>query len=383
MNKAPEQLLRAIPDWFIAPDRQTDKTDEHYLRATIILGVAVMSSCFALLVMIGLFLSPYPTNPDHKIAALGITLLVLLCYTGSLIHYKYRQTITGPSNFYATGVLFATTLPGLITGGLLSSPNLQIIIVVPVWAFLMAGNRNGLIWSAITILIILAYYIAEVMGVSFPQTIPESAQATVKVVTWLVAVSLVVLCLFLYEINLVRLTERLQKEQNKLAHEASHDSLTGLLNRKSLLESVDDAINAHHQQQHKAAILYIDLDNFKPINDTYGHSMGDEILTIVTSKLRACIKSSDTVARIGGDEFIIVLHNIEAKEVSSRISRQVLNALNQKIVLRGKTFEVSASIGVAYIPQDGDTADALISLADQAMYRAKRQKNSICFSEEV
>ncbi len=383
MKKNPEQLLRAVPDWFIAPNRRADKTNEHYLRASIILGVAVGSSCFALLVLLGLLVSPYPSNPDYKLAALAITALVLICYIGCILYYKYRQTIVGPSNFYATGVILATSLPGLLTGGFQSSPNLQIIIVVPVWAFLMAGNRNGLFWSAITIMIIVAYYLADVAGISFPQTIPDNAQATIKVVTWLVAISLVVLCLFIYEVNLVRLTDRLQKEQSKLAHEASHDSLTGLLNRKSLLDSVEEAINAYEEHQHKAAILYIDLDNFKPINDTHGHLMGDDILTIVTSRLRKCIKSSDTVARIGGDEFIIVLHNIEAREVSSRIALQVLNALQQKIVLRGHSFEVSASIGVAHISKDGETADTLISLADQAMYRAKRRKNSICFSEEV
>ncbi|ARN73690.1 GGDEF domain-containing protein [Oceanicoccus sagamiensis] len=381
MDKTPEHLFRTIPGWFGSQGETELKNDEHYLRATIVLGVAMMSSCFALLVMIGLFFSPYPSNPEHKLAALGITAVVLLCYMASLIYYKYRQTIIGPSNLYATGVLVATTLPGILTGGFLSSPNLQIIIVVPVWAFLMAGNRNGLMWSAITLLAISAYYVAELLGVRFPQTIPANAEATLKLITWSIAIALVVLCLYLYEVNLVRLTERLQKEQSKLAHEATHDSLTGLLNRKSLLQSVEDAIAAHQKFQHQAAILYIDLDNFKPINDTHGHAMGDEVLTIVTSRLESCVKSSDTVARIGGDEFVIVLPNIQGKDISSRIAQQVLDSLHQKIVLNNKEFEISASIGVAFIPKDSDSADTILSLADQAMYRAKREKNAICYSE--
>ncbi len=109
--------------------------------------------------------------------------------------------------------------------------------------------------------------------------------------------------------------------------------------------------------------------------------MGDEVLTIVTSKLEACVKSSDTVARIGGDEFVIVLQNIQDRDNSSRIAQQVLDSLHQKIVLNEKEFEISASIGVAFIPEDSDSADTILSLADQAMYRAKREKNSICFSE--
>lgn len=375
----PEKLLQIIPDWFIKKERRAEKDSAHYMRATIILGVVLLSSFFDALLLLLLWLSPYPQDPQQRSIALGITAAVLFCYLASLVYYRSRQTIIGPANLYAVGVLFATSLPGVITGGFLYSPNMQIIIVVPVWAFLMAGRRYGLLWTAITLLVLFAYYLLEINGVVMPQGIPEQYMASIKLLTWLVSISLVVVCLFIYEISVSILTTRLNEEQRKLAYEATHDSLTGLLNRKSLQTSINLALDAHRRHGKVAALFYIDLDDFKPINDNHGHNVGDEVLAIITSKLKSCTRNTDTVARIGGDEFGVLLQNIEDSDVVTTIAQKILEALNQKITLRKSTFQVSASIGIALIPKDGDEVDAIITRADQAMYEAKKHKNHITF----
>ena len=380
MSITPEQLIRVIPDLFIRPDQRKSLSEEYYMRATIVLIVAITSSLFDLVLIAALSAYSGAEFAQYKPFATGIYVVVLLCYLAALISYKVWNSLILTSNLYALGVFLATTLPGFITGGFLQSPNLQIIVAVPVWAFLTAGNRYGIFWTIATGAALLAYFLAEANGIVFPQAISEERLALVKIVTWMVALSLVVICLFIYEINLVSMTTRLQREQEKLAHEASHDSLTGLLNRKLFRESVEEALVASREQGRKSAILYVDLDDFKPVNDGHGHAMGDEVLKIIASRLKSSLKSSDIVARLGGDEFGVVLRDVPNKDMLDKIARIILSAIEQNIVLDNACFQISASIGIAMIPADGNEIDKVISVADSAMYCAKEQKTRLCYS---
>ena len=364
----PEKLLQTIPNWFIRKELRVETDSAHYMRATIILGVVMLSSFFDALLLFFLWISPYPEDQLQHSIALGISALVLLCYLASLVYYKSQQTIIGPANLYAAGVLFATALPGVITGGFLYSPNLQIIIVVPVWAFLMAGRRYGLLWTAITVLVLLAYYLLEINGIDMPQGIPEEYIATIKLLTWLVSISLVVVCLFIYEVSVNMLTNRLNEEQRKLAYEATHDSLTGLLNRKSLQTSINLAIDSHRRHGKIAALFYIDLDNFKPINDNHGHNVGDEVLKEFTRIVSSNIRKADIFARWGGEEFVILLPETD-----------VGTAIKMADKLRAVTEEhhytsvnkITASFGVTRLIK-GDNETKFINRADDALYKAKK-----------
>lgn len=163
------------------------------------------------------------------------------------------------------------------------------------------------------------------------------------------------------------ITARTEAEQ-KVRHLAEHDALTGLLNRSSILLRIQETI----EQQIPFSILFIDLDQFKPVNDLYGHHAGDTTLRLVTERLRHVTRTHDTLARLGGDEFLLMLATPSGKDFVTRIAADVLHQLMRPFDIDGTRLEIGASIGIAHYPEHGNTADAIIHAADLAMYCAKR-----------
>ncbi len=152
---------------------------------------------------------------------------------------------------------------------------------------------------------------------------------------------------------------------------AYHDALTGLPNRALLLNSLAEAILRARRSRRKLAVYFVDLDNFKPINDSFGHTVGDRLLVAVGERLSAAVRKSDVVARLGGDEFAIVQAGIPSSEIAD-VARKLLEAIAQPFVLEGSHISTTASIGIALYPGDGDKPETLLDKADQAMYRAKQ-----------
>ncbi|OLP20017.1 diguanylate cyclase [Leptolyngbya sp. 'hensonii'] len=158
-----------------------------------------------------------------------------------------------------------------------------------------------------------------------------------------------------------------------IRHQASHDQLTGLPNRLFLNDRLSlELINAHRQNE-VLAVLFLDLDRFKTINDTLGHAMGDQLLQSVTDRLRGCLREGDFIARWGGDEFTLLLPQITSPEDATHIARRILHALSQTFWFEDHEFYVTASIGIALAPYDGEDVETLLKNADTAMYRAKQQ----------
>ena len=373
----------SILHWFMTDETKRDSESANYIRALIVLGVILVSSFFACLEIVYLSNASFFTDPADRRVAVAIASLTLLCYIASLLYYRVSQSLVGPSNGYALGVLVATGLPPLITGGLMYSPNMQIIVVVPVWAFLMAGRKYGIAWTLIIMLVLSAYYIAEQMGVQFPQVIAPDLLMEIKLFTWFVSIILVVTCMYVYEVNFTAMAERLHNERSKFAYEALHDGLTGLSNRKLFNLRIQESINFCVDEGRKGAVIYIDLDDFKPINDSKGHHVGDEVLKIVAMRLGEVVRSSDSVARLGGDEFGLVLHGVRDLNVVKEICNKILLVMQEPIMVGPDTFVIGASIGVTLIPDEGTQVDTIIRLADQAMYVAKHRKNRICYSSEL
>lgn len=159
--------------------------------------------------------------------------------------------------------------------------------------------------------------------------------------------------------------------ENQLKDLVGNDPLVGLPNRNLLLDRLDQAIKLAHRRQDSLAVLFIDLDDFKPINDEYGHRVGDLCLLEFVRRLRGCLRESDTLARYGGDEFILLLQNeVDVASVES-IVRKLINVVSIPMRLDGVDIRISASVGVAFYPAHGGSPDQLISQADNAMYRAK------------
>jgi diguanylate cyclase (GGDEF)-like protein len=170
-----------------------------------------------------------------------------------------------------------------------------------------------------------------------------------------------------------QLLERVSAAQVELAHRAQHDPLTGLPNRALFGERLDDAMVRHRDEGQPFALLLVDLDDFKSINDSYGHAAGDRLLYAVGERLRSCVRGGDTVARLGGDEFAVVLDG--APDRPGGVGERILDALRQPFEIDGEMLALGASVGVVEpaAGEAGITADLLLQRADGAMYVGKRR----------
>lgn len=166
---------------------------------------------------------------------------------------------------------------------------------------------------------------------------------------------------------------RLQNENQTLAHQASHDSLTGLPNRAYFEARLALALRARYKASEKVAVLFLDSDHFKHINDNFGHAAGDAVLVALATRVQALLREDDLVARLGGDEFAILLTPLHSIEDAQRIAEKIILSMHEPILLAGQTSVVtSLSIGIAVYPEHGTAPDTLLRAADAAMYQAKR-----------
>ncbi len=159
--------------------------------------------------------------------------------------------------------------------------------------------------------------------------------------------------------------------EQRIAHMAHHDALTGLPNRVLLRDRVQQAIAQAHRNRSLLAVLFLDLDRFKTINDSLGHALGDRLLQSVASRILVCVREGDTVARVGGDEFVIVVPALSSSGDASTVASKILEALASTFHLNGNDLHVGASIGISLYPTDGTDAETLMRNADTAMYYAK------------
>lgn len=159
----------------------------------------------------------------------------------------------------------------------------------------------------------------------------------------------------------------------QLIHQAHHDPLTNLPNRILFNDRLTLELAHAHRNNEMMAVMFLDLDHFKLVNDMVGHAMGDHLLRSVAERLMACVRESDTVSRMGGDEFTLLLPRISHAEDVAKIAQKILDALQQPWIFSGQEFQVTTSIGIALYPNDGEDADTLLKHADTAMYRAKEQ----------
>ncbi|HUJ14909.1 MAG TPA: EAL domain-containing protein [Thermoanaerobaculia bacterium] len=159
--------------------------------------------------------------------------------------------------------------------------------------------------------------------------------------------------------------------EEQIEHQAYHDALTGLPNRRLFRDRLTIALAHARRMSRPLAVMFLDLDRFKDVNDTLGHSLGDELLKAIALRLKAALRQEDSIARMGGDEFTILLANLKAGEDAPKIAQKILDVVAQPVRVEGHELFVTTSIGIALYPNDGDTAEALLKNSDQAMYRAK------------
>lgn len=200
---------------------------------------------------------------------------------------------------------------------------------------------------------------------------------------WQIGGAALVLLTFFVIWNLsLRKEVRLRRQaEQKMRFMATHDDLTQLPNRSLIKERIEQALLQHARHNEIMALLFIDLDGFKEVNDLYGHDVGDELLLKLASVLKEAVRKSDTVARFGGDEFVVLLTGLLSREDAAIVAEKILYSLSKPIALSVTEVQVGASIGIAVYPDDGTDSAKLLKVADSLMYRVKQQgKNQYCFS---
>ena len=180
----------------------------------------------------------------------------------------------------------------------------------------------------------------------------------------------------------VDLTQRKATER-AIAHLALHDPVTGLANRRLLFDRLQHALSRANRQSGRVAVLYCDVDHFKLINDTFGHRVGDLVLQDVARRLESVLREDDTIARVGGDEFVIVFEELSDGTEATRIAERARLAMSTPLIVDGEELKISASIGVSLSGRAGEDVDSLLRRADDAMYVAKGSgRNQVAFATD-
>jgi diguanylate cyclase (GGDEF)-like protein len=157
-----------------------------------------------------------------------------------------------------------------------------------------------------------------------------------------------------------------------MSFKAERDFLTGLPNRALLADRLAQSIALVQRRRKRLAVLYVDLDNFKDINDSFGHSIGDQMLQSAAKRLEGCVRHSDTVSRQGGDEFVVLLAEVESAQDAARVSEKLIKAMAEPHLVDGHLLMMTLSIGISLFPDDAIDAETVLTNADTAMYHAKR-----------
>ncbi|MHB1258299.1 MAG: putative bifunctional diguanylate cyclase/phosphodiesterase [Thiobacillus sp.] len=236
-----------------------------------------------------------------------------------------------------------------------------------------------------------AFPLVVIVGLSADEQL-AAARRNIRADLWRATAGSLVLLLILTILG--RMSRQLALSRQRAAEEqvahaerveylAYHDGLTGLPNRSLFSKLLGQSIHQAHRHNRQLAVLFLDLDHFKHINDTLGHEAGDQLLQEVANRLKACLRDSDTVARLGGDEFVVLLPELDEGKYVSAVAQKILSAVARPFILVGEEFRVTASIGISTYPQDGLDEQTLTKNADIAMYQAKEEgKNNFQFYSE-
>ena len=338
---------------------------------------------------------------NSMLAILSITLSVMGTFR-ILTHY-YTQGIID-YGAALMGVLFILFLRNFGKGhyaSLAYAMALSSLFVIIFSYYISDGALNINAWFTalvIPIFLILGYQVAMYMALSFMAVIAIfninlAETDTLNTLYGYVPLFLSVLFLHIYELRFQQFaklltdtncnlekkvkektlerTKVLEKQKNALRYQAHHDYLTGLPNRVQFQKKVQKITSESNHDHNSIAILFIDLDNFKNINDSFGHDTGDKVINITASRIKGCIRGDDFLARFGGDEFVILVDNFEGKDDLEFIASDIISCISAPIEIERKSMFVSCSIGISLYPDDTVSYQDFIKYADTAMYKAK------------
>ena len=371
-SKLVKWLVNGLPDEIVSDPKSRS---EALLLSFMLFSSFV--SCLIFLLIVVLFFDQSPLVFDYGAAMI---LACVLNYIAAWFVLVRLKSIVMASNLSLVVPYLCIILAGWTTGGVFS-PMLYLLVIPPVFAFLLTGLRSGLLWFFLVIITFSGFGIIDYTGVYEPLFLITSSDY--PLIQFLMPVTTCVslmMVLAIYEVNSMRLKRLLSQEKTLLAFKATHDPLTQLANREEFNTQIDMAIASARHSDYPLSLVYMDLDGFKPINDTLGHHAGDQVLIAIAARLRRLVRGTDTVARLGGDEFAVILQGVGNKQLVEPILQKFLDNIADEIILDdGMAVTVYASLGVAFLELeskgeiDGET---LCRQADSAMYQAKTEKNT-------
>ena len=347
------------------------RSDEEHYRQRIL----VMTSVFWLLTVVNFTVTmplALELTPQGRIAAeaLFIAAIVGVLLSMAILRLRGdRLTALNVMLFIYAGAFAAACF---VFGGT-DSPTYPLLILAPVMAAIAGSVALSLSWS----LLVLAFWVVilqcERFGIQFTQIIlPQNHNLAMMLGYTALSVAVVSVIIIYAEMNKA-LRESLQSTNSELAHLSSHDQLTRLPNRRFYDQRIALALQRAAEQGSMTGLLFMDLNEFKKINDTYGHGAGDKLLIAVAQRVQNSLRETDLVARLGGDEFVAVLEDVKSPEEITRIAHKLSVAIEQPLYVRQQILKFSASIGVAIFPIDGRQKQELEEKADKAMYLAKKR----------
>ncbi|WP_018443814.1 putative bifunctional diguanylate cyclase/phosphodiesterase [Trinickia symbiotica] len=366
------------------------------------MGIGIWSMHF-----IGVLSFSLPIPIGYDLTLTGVSLLIAILVSGFALYVITGARLTwrrlaagsvlmgfGIAGMHYTGDAAMLMRPGIIYDPTLLALSVVIAIVASGAALWIARtlsdaaqrhlSRKRLAAACVMGLAITGmHYTGTVAATFLPGSVCGAASGidmywlatTVTLFTF--AILIVTLILSRFDARTAFLSSSVSQLNGQIVRMATFDSLTDLPNRRTLNERLERAIARASAADTRFAILFMDLDGFKTINDSFGHSMGDEVLKAFAWRLRNCVRGTDTVARLGGDEFVVLLEDITARDDARRMAESLLQRMRKGLRVVGQRLQVTPSIGIALYPQDGDTAEALLKNADAAMYEAKRGGRSM------
>ncbi|MFM0503788.1 putative bifunctional diguanylate cyclase/phosphodiesterase [Paraburkholderia caffeinilytica] len=365
------------------------------------LGVGIWSMHFIAMLAFSL---PIPLGYDFATTAGSLGLAIGVSYLALVVTTQARLT---PLRLVGGGVLMGAGIAGMHYTGMAAMQMEPGIRYQPAWftgsLALAIGASTAALWMARALskdderhVLRKRFIAALVMGIAisgmhyagmaaaeFPAGAVCGAAKGVNanwlatsVILFTFAILIVTLILSRFDARTSFLAGAVSTLNGQIVRLATLDALTGLPNRNTLTERIERAIHRARQQRSLFAILFMDLDGFKTINDSLGHSAGDAVLSAFAQRLLLCVRTSDTVARLGGDEFVVLSENLASREDAGTMAEDVLDRMRQGGWTDSQPLQVMPSIGIALFPYDGETVDTLLKHADAAMYEAKRAGRS-------
>lgn len=363
-------LLSAL-DFFIHADLSS--ATESLYRARVLVGIIISFSLINLSVAVLLTLAK-PLVAFNLAVSLVIIFGLNTVYGLLLLQLKRQGGYIGICHVMVGITLFSIVAGVIFSGGPAESPAMPLSIVPIVLAFVLAGKRIGVVWTQLALLSHAVLFVLS-WSMSFPQLLTGESLAVFHLIHWTITYGSIFALMLIFETINQRLKNQRDIERRRYRYLASHDSLTGLANRARFEEYVQKVV-ADRLETGNVLVLMIDLDGFKPVNDSLGHEAGDQVLHTISQRFKQTLRQSDFIARVGGDEFIMVAVDIEDKALISHLSNKILKLVSEPIEGIPEYLKLSASIGAAWFPYHTKDLKQLLRFADSAMYDAKVQKNS-------